>query len=65
MGWPLPDPPIPMVGTLETKEQWEARAQKYADYKLRVEMCNLIGCSGLSENCPGNELCGILRKIIN
>jgi hypothetical protein len=26
-------------------------------------LCNAIGCSGLSTECPGNPKCGILRKI--
>jgi len=27
------------------------------------ELCKLIGCSGLSNKCPGDVNCGILRKM--
>jgi hypothetical protein len=27
------------------------------------EICTLIGCSGLSKDCPGNPDCPILKKV--
>lgn len=26
-------------------------------------LCKAIGCSGLTQRCPGDPLCGILQKI--
>jgi hypothetical protein len=28
------------------------------------KLCTVIGCSGVSEKCPGNTDCKIIRKVI-
>ena len=39
----------------------DERYEKKVGYYESI--CNMIGCSGLNEQCPGNKGCSIIMKI--
>lgn len=39
-------------------------AEKLEMMETLKKVCRFIGCSGLSDNCPGSPGCKIIRKIV-
>ena len=40
-------------------------AEKLEMLETLKKVCRLIGCSGLSDNCPGSPSCKIIRKVVH
>jgi hypothetical protein len=39
-------------------------AEKLEMIETLKKVCRLIGCSGMSDNCPGSPNCEIIKKVV-